>query len=306
MTSFTAIYDLKRAPITFDFGTYLALIDCYRQLKGHHSINLIIKAGAFRKLTPRDLGMPVPEKQWRLKNIILDCCELLPSILDIQVVRSDTDCGQNIDFPENYLKDPASLKRFPYYASDLYPFFNKGAQPRVFKAPEHAFTLIQNITRSPYITLTIRTSRHFSSRNVDLEDWYMFYRYLRESGYTVFVVPDQEDVFSARQFENYDWQAYEPASLDIRIRAALYERALLNICSTNGPTYMMFFSDAPLLAFDQFRGELFKPEDLKKMLGLSPGEIWPWSGPHQRFTWQDSDFKSLVREFKEFKARMRI
>ena len=100
----------------------------------------------------------------------------------------------------------------------------------------------------------------------------MFYRYLRDSGRTVFVVPDQEDVFSAQKFELYDWQAYVPASLDIRLRAALYERASLSIRSNNGPTGMMFFSDAPLLAFDQFRGDAFSIIQWKGLTGLSTSE----------------------------------
>jgi hypothetical protein len=300
MSILTAVYDLKLAPITFDFGTYLAIIDCYRQLNDHSHINLIIRASEYRRKSQRDFALQAAEKHWRLKNIILDCCELLPSIKNIHLLRLGNEQEHRIDFPEDYSTLELNNERLPYLAKDVYHFFEQGAQPRVLKAPEYAHSLIDKYITTPFITLTLRSSRHFTNRNVDLEDWYMFYRYLKGSGYNVIVVPDQDDVLGSRAHELYDWCTYVPASLDIRLRAALYEKAKLNVCSSNGPTGVMFFSDAPLLMFDQTRGDEYSGKQWKKLTGLSPGENWPWCGAHQKMTWRDSDFHSLVGEFKGF------
>lgn len=93
-----AIWDLAIAPITFDFGIYIAVVECVRQLRKAPSIDLTIKTEVFRAFTERDLMMGPDEKRWRLKSIQLDLCELVPTIGRINVAP---EFCETFDFPES-------------------------------------------------------------------------------------------------------------------------------------------------------------------------------------------------------------
>ncbi len=290
-----AVYDLRYSPITFDFAVYLALVDCARQLSDAPAIDLTIRADRFRKQTERDRMIPKAEKEWRLKSIILSCCDLLPSLRDVAVERSGA--IRDYDFPANYPEAYDPYYRPPYLASHVLDLHKMGAAPRALTAPAYAKDFPNRWKN--YVTLTLRTSKHFAVRNADMEEWFKFHDRLLAKGYVVLVVPDTEDVLGERRFMSYPWLCIEPAALDQRLRLALYEGAAMNVCSANGPAAMMFYSHAPVLQFDQLRGGVFNAEKWKGANGFGPGGQFPWSAPNQRMTWVDSTYENLVREFEK-------
>lgn len=292
-----AVYDVAHAPITFDFGVFLALTECARQLSGRDAIDLTVMAREYRDITPRDKLLTPAEKAWRLKNIVMDCCELLPTITNYGLVRTPRD-GQEFEFP------PIG-STFPYLAKDVLRLFKAGANPRCLKAPEHAKALAK-IDR-PYVTLTLRTSTHFPERNVKPMEWRKFANTLKDK-YAVVVVPDQDDLLgsnTSHEYFNEPWIGWaRPAAMDIRMRLALYEGAVMNFCSANGPTALMFYTDAPVLQFDQMRGGTFDEKAWEKLNGFPVGEQFPWSLPTQRMTWTDSNFETLVSEWRAIESRL--
>lgn len=293
---FKVIWDLKRCPVTFDFAFFLAGMDCYRQLhRPEDHVHLTIKTGHFRQASGRDKVMGEDEKQWRVKNILVDMAELLPSIKTL-VVSSSPEEGTAFDYPLN----PEG--RFPYEAKDVTPLFRAGGNPLVFRAPTFAKRL--TAIPPPYVTLTLRVSRFHPARNINLDDWYQFYKYLRGQGLTVAIVPDQEDVLGMQQFMKYDWTIYAPASLDQRLRLGLYEGALMNFGSSNGPIGATFFSNAPVMQFDQLRNGLITKELWQDTNGFEAGGQFPWSRPNQMMTWMDSTLENLVSEWSRVKPTL--
>ncbi|MDX2224351.1 MAG: hypothetical protein SFV21_16490 [Rhodospirillaceae bacterium] len=289
-----SIWDLRICPLTFDFAVWLAIVDCYRQVRGDkEGIDMTIRVDGFRRLTPRDRLTTDDEKLWRLKSIVLDVCELVPSIHTLAVTWQDRG---PFDYPRDYLKTG-----IPYTAKTALDFWYRSASPLVFRSPSFAKTLLP--VKSPYVTLTIRRSWHFAERNVDLNDWFKFYTYLRSEGHTVVVVPDYEDVLGEKAYEKFEWNVYVPAALDIRLRLCLYENAIMNVCSSNGPCAIMFFANTPIMQFDQLRGATISEAEWKKYNGFPVGGQFPWSRPDQRMTWKDSTFENLVGEWKNLKLQ---
>lgn len=286
-----AIWDLQLGPVTFDFAMYLARLDCYRQLHDPMGgIDLTIRVEGFRLSSLRDQAMAAIEKRWRLKNIILGLCDLLPSIQSLTV--TDEDRGP-FDFPPEYNKG-----RIEYYARSITTLFNQGASPAVMIAPAFATQLVAKM--GPYVTLTLRTSHYFPTRNVDLNDWFRFYTYLREHGIKVIVIPDQEDAIGARAYAQFKWATFSEASMDIGLRLALYERAIMNFGSANGPVAVAFLSTAPMIQFDQLRGDTVPATMWERMNNFGVGGQFPWSLPTQRMMWVDSTYDNLVEAWKQF------
>lgn len=284
MTTLTAVYDLKRAPITYDFVVFMVIVDCVRQLGGHDDIHLTIIADQFRRITPRDHLLEDPEKQWRVKNCILDNVELLPTITRVELCKTRPD--RTYDFPEGTT---------PYTPAQLTRYVKAGADPKVLCAPASLWP-----PTGPYITLSLRQSWNFPARNVDHAEWFKFYEYLISKHHKVIVIPDMEDDLTKQDYKKYPWQIHLGASYDIRLRMALYEGAELNIASANGPAAMLFLSHCKVLQLDHRRGGVLSDEVLAGLNGFAPGGQYPWSGPDQRLVPKDSDFNTLVEEYETY------
>ncbi len=281
------VWDLRVAPITFDFAIYLAIVECIRQLRNEDSgIDITIRADEFRTLSSRDKMTSTHEKRWRLKNITLDLCELLPTIKSLTLTSEDRG-------PFDYPPDNPPKNTIYYAARKVVEYHKWGANPIVLRAPAFASKVTSNSISKPYVTLTLRTSRFITARNIDQQEWYRFYGYLRSHGHKVVVVPDQEDYLGDRTYRRFDWEVYEPACMDIRLRLGLYENAIMNVGSSNGPVGAMFYSIAPVLQFDQLRGAVNGPLYWRLTNGFDVGQQYPWSGPNQRMTWTESTFDNL-------------
>lgn len=281
------VYDLKHAPITYDFVIYLVIADCVRQIWKYDDIHLTIITDEFRRVTPRDLKLGETEKRFRIKNCILDNIDLLPTVTKYEVLSRRPD-NQQFDWPTSQTP--------PYTPAVLAQLVASGANPFVLKAPTTPFKLPD----PGYITLTLRTSHNFPERNVSISDWWEFYHYLKNKGETVLVIPDMEDDLADRFYSLYAWPTHLGAAYDVRFRLALYENAKLNIASTNGPTAMLWYTGCPVLMFDQLRGGTFSHQMLTGLNGVPPGMNYPWARPDQRMIPKDSTLDNLVEAYELF------
>lgn len=288
MDSLRAIYDLKSAPVTFDILGFLALVDCLRQYEKRERIDLTILMDGFRMTNQRELTTSEGEKRWRIEGILLQCVATCPAVKDLTI--TDQLPAKNFHFPFEY-----PTGRTPYNPKGLILPFKHGVKPNeCLTAPPFARA---SVPRSD-VTLTIRSARNFSQRNVELADWVAFHKYLHGKGYKVTVIPDQEnpDTYS------FDWDGdvYVPAAFDMRLRMAVYEMSRMNIGSCHGPFTSLFYTNAPYLMFDHLRGGVLTPRFHEGVYGFPVGGQHAWSNENQIITWEDSSFESLVRRFEEW------
>ena len=308
---YRVIYDLNYAPLTFDFGHFLAISEARRQLSSIKSegIHLTILADFYREVTDRDKITKGYEKDWRLKNIILGCCSILPTIKDIHLITDvnevykrpyDWPRGYNSEISETRSQFPnfdRESKSLPCSAQNMIEMHKVGVNPSVLKASSYAKALAKGITPKKYFTLTLRTSWLFSDRNINLDDWHKFYEFLLGEGHDVVVIADHEDYFSGKAYKGYDWEVCDAACLNVELRMAVYEAAQLNFCSSNGPAALMYFSNAKFLQFDQLRADHLGKNFWLKVNGIPVGESFPWFNNLQKLVWKDSSFETLKEEY---------
>lgn len=291
MKTLTAIYDLKQAPVTFDFISYLALTECYRQFYAYDRIDLTILADGYRAQSARERVMPEDEKAWRIVGILQQCVSICPTVKQLTVTDEKPD--KEFELPRGY-PNSATL----YHPKYIIPSFQGGAKPReCFKSPLFARELVPKAD----VTLTIRSSRHFHKRNVNPADWITFHKYLRDKGYKVIVIPDQDDPYTYRH--DWDGDVYIPAAFDMRLRLSAYESAKVNIGSNHGPFTTLFYTNAPYLMFDHMRGGVLSADLHKNSYGFEMGGQHAWSADNQIITWEDSTLQNLVRWFEESRGK---
>ncbi|MEQ8736926.1 MAG: hypothetical protein RIC29_18540 [Rhodospirillaceae bacterium] len=299
------IYDLKFAPITHDFTTYLAWCESTRQIYGADEMFITIKANEYRSKTDKDLAIGRQEKDWRVKNVILDSCWLLPTITATTLLNSDVKVNaENYHLPQSYENFEADRLRYPINMKDLVSLYEKhGKCPKVLEAPSHAQHLIEQMAGHDFITLNLRYSHYAPDRNINLKEWYKFYNYLIEKDHEVLVVPDFEDACSKAEYKKYNWNVFLPACFDQRLRMALYGQAKMNFIASGGTGTMAVFSNKPYIVTDVAAPKTFGANFVsERQLGIPIGASPPWAGEKQSMIWEESTFATLVDAYDKFVA----
>lgn len=287
MKTLKAVYDLKTAPLTFDFLCFLALADCLRQHAECDRISMTILADGFRKAKEREFRTQLDEKMWRIDGILKQCVSICPTVTELSVTDQVT--NRKFHYPIGY-PDTST----PYTPRHLIGPYQTGSKPNTcLKAPVFARELVPEVD----VTLSIRSARHFPERNPDLGDWIAFHKLLRDRGHKVAVIPDQED--PSTYTRDWDGDVYVPAAFDLRLRLAVYESAKMNFGSCHGPFSALFYTDAPFLMFDHLRGGVLTPEVHENLYGFPVGGQHAWSNENQIITWENSTFDNLVRWFEK-------
>ena len=267
-------YDLKYAPVTFDFAFFLVTANAIRQSIGYKTMGVTIVCDGFRKQSPRDLETTIEQKRWRVSHILSKLPFLIPEVDSVTVTDSPLSGLQFPAFPGGYPPAPGTSWEFPYLTSEFIQFYNTDINLRPFKSSEGAKKLINNLFDDNVITISLRNSKFVPERNSNLDEWYKVYQELKKKKFRPIVIPCFDDYMGDKTFANYDWEIFNPAMMDVDLRLALYEKAFDNLCINNGPSTLITQSDCRYKYF-KFVTEGVKntsAEHHKLLFGINPGE----------------------------------
>lgn len=187
---------------------------------------------------------------------------------------------------------------YDYHLSSLVDASRAGFEIPQWKVPDWAFKEIDDYLkgRKP-VVITLRTTDAQPERNSRDPHWAGFCGELYDKKYDFLVIQDTK--YAAYQYGGFEtWQ--RPAR-NAYIRAALYQRALLNLMVGTGPMIWCVFSPAPYLIFKQLvpivGWQQGWPEGWREQEHLEVGEQLPWATPFQKLTWKDDTFENLWEEF---------
>jgi hypothetical protein len=296
----TAYYDLKSAPITFDFVYFLASAVCFSKAQGLNYLDLVVVADAWRVLTPREKAYSDIERTWRLWNLIAQVAQICPHVRNFAIQRSplllvNPDC-----YPRNY--NPRSGYVTPYAVRDVVEFFKSGVDVKCFSASKRAKAFAAQIVNadSRVVTLSPRTAGFDAVRDSNLEFWFQAYSELRHQGFNVIVIPDQDDVLSFRRYSQFDWHVLPEASMNLDIKLAIYEKAVANVVASGGNVGPLLFSNVSF-AIVRTLNEASHVSTAKfhESQGFPPGSQYPWFSEKQCFTWGGDSAEEIVLCAKE-------
>ncbi len=255
-----AYYDLRCAPLSFDFAYYLSALNGHAVNKGYNKITLCVYAPFYRKTNVVELGYPVGYEDRKVRNVIYALAGLTPLIDDIIFTKSGLLPRAADSFPVGY--DPADpayasgspLSLMPCTVVALEAIYQGNGNPRVFRATQLGLEWVNArfVATRPIVTLSVRHTQHDPYRNCSLEEFYQVYQKLSANfpQIQIVVIPDQDDLMRGYAARKFDWLLSPEAALDHELRLALYSKAILNIAWSGGPTWaMLALSDSSYIFF---------------------------------------------------------
>ncbi len=192
---------------------------------------------------------------------------------------------------------------YDYHISNLVDASRAGFVVPQWTVPQWAHDEVTAFlgTQRP-VVITLRELQQQPVRNSKIEDWLRFADSII-GDYPVLFLRDTCKAGQTRALAPFP--TWPRASTNAYVRAALYQRAFVNMMVGNGPIEWCLFSNAPYLSFRQLVPELPQWEHgqakgWREQAHLEIGDQFPWSLPTQRLTWADDTFENLSREFDKF------
>lgn len=299
-----AVYDFALSRVSFDFFGFLVMAELKRREKGLEGVHLVLVPADGDGFHP-NLQYGLDQKKWRLKNIIIDGCWLLPSCRQLSVYQDREQARAAIAglrgpvFPDGYsIENPVPQWQNGWSIIEAH----KGNDPRVLEASAQAHAYIAEWRRAhagerPLVSLTLREASHNAQRNVELSTWIEFAGWLENEGYFPVLVRDTETALLPKPAELGKLADFPAAAFNLDLRMALYEAAFLNLGVTNGPGQLCNYSQVTRsLTF--VTGEWMDVEPTP-MLGsaVDRDESPAFLSKYQRWIWKKPELEILKMEF---------
>lgn len=152
--------------------------------------------------------------------------------------------------------------------------------------------------RRKLIVISLRQYGYMPGRNSNVETWLGFAHSLDPELYSVVIVPDTEGAMESEIMETGNIRVLAAASWNVQLRAALYQRAWLNVAVVHGPMETCFYNHlARYLVFIQPDTAAETKTDALIGAGFKIGHSLPFSLPWQRWIWQADHADAIRREF---------
>lgn len=310
----TAFYDFEVSPPTFDFSDFLALAELARRRHGAKALHVIVvptKGGGFRN---DDSVFDEADKRWRLYNILIPSCALLPRFAGLTVCQSRTHAEElekslsGPVFPDDY---STARPRADFMLSGIVAAAVQGKDIPKFRATQQATAYLKQWLRQcangrRTVSITLREATHQPARNSNLSAWTDFARRLDPDRYITVFVRDTERAFDPvpPALQDFLICPFAPVNLDLRI--ALYEQCWLNMMVPNGPGVICWLDEhVRLLMFKMLCEESNNASSLYvASQGLRIGGQAPFATPFQRMVWEPDSLEVIEREFAAMAERI--
>lgn len=297
-------YDTRLAPVTFDFGSYLVIANAERQLLKLDSLSVHLHRPGFRNKTVREHAYDLGTKEWRFNHILLALTTILPTVSTVRWSKHNPSEIRFPSFPISYPPRSSAehATSIPYLSNTLLRYKGKGLDLLPYQATDYSANLASSLARisdkerGRLVTISLRTSNQQTERNSNLRSWHEVYKRLSAAGFTVFVIPDFEDVLGERQFQQFDWNVFLPAVFDLSVRLGLFSTAIMNLGVLNGILVPLFHSTYPYLIFKPNVETINQTTTtwLRDIFGIEKGENFWWATREQRLSWEVDDSPQVI------------
>jgi hypothetical protein len=305
-----AFYDLEVSNETFDVVTFLGAADAARQQHGCSALHLVIVPATTGDGFVDDFFKlyDTPEKRWRLRHILQPAASLLPACVGVSVCpsrRHATMLSRNLCEPRFPTEYTPSLPINSSSWAEINSANAAGLSPNAIRASEVAKNHVERWLSSracdrKVLVITLRECHYTPERNSNLAAWGRFLHALDQRVYALVILRDLATAVDPPPAEFPDCLYFPEAVWNLELRAALYERAYLNLTINNGPSMLLYLN--PLCRYLSFKLVTSScapttPEYFKRV-GLPIGSQPAVATDFQRLVWQDDEEATLHQEFQ--------
>lgn len=289
---FTAYYDLRCSPATYDIVAFLCAAEAHRrrEAKRRHldrvePMQIIMLPGPFGGFRRDDFWPPtIRQREMMRDNVAVPMAKMLGATsIEVSSFR-----------PGEPLQNSIGFGRPMYGLSVQVEAMREGVRPLRAGPPPRQ--------KDRLVTITLREAEHWPERNSNVDAWMQAALAIRTMGFDVIVVRDTERADAAFG----DIETSPKASRDLYQRGWLYERAACNMFVNNGPAWFAMALDAHVLMLKPTVEGLTRScsADYFRECGIEPGigQI-PGAPSYQRIVWQEDEAKSIIAAFDDFIGR---
>ncbi|TMP33851.1 hypothetical protein CWB98_18880 [Pseudoalteromonas rubra] len=252
-----AFYDLSQNLACYDVLYFCALANLERIKRNLQHIQFIIVPN--KSLSCEDLGFNVfhegDDLIWRIEKIlqgVMTCvinnigCTILPYKESAQYYSDAPNT-----YPDNFIPGNSRNR----VSSKVLNTLCESHDLTYLKAPKPAHEIVysflkQKANNKKIVTLTLRECSSHSKRNSNVVEWMKFATYLQENGYFPVIIRDSYKAHLEYGCDFDQFTCMPLASMDFKIRLALYEQAFVNMSISNGPTVAYnFITNCPAITF---------------------------------------------------------
>jgi tetratricopeptide (TPR) repeat protein len=293
------------SPLSFDFFTYLIEAERNRQERGLDEIHIVFVPQA-PSIEYGERLFTDSHESWRLHNMLITSCWLLPSCKNISACNSRED-AEIIEkklaayiFPKKYtVAKPIAHHHtgWPIIAGHL--GYNLQSLTASEQAKDYAQQWIEEHSDGKKtIALTLREATFTPKRNSDVSEWVKFARLLQENGYFPVILRDIETALDKAPAEFEGIATFPEGVFNLELRMAFYEQCYMSAFVSNGPSTPCYFGNtARYLYF--VTGEWLHEEPTPfNRIGLGRGTTPPFANHYQRWLWFDQDADRFLKEVK--------
>lgn len=280
-----AVYDLAVSPPTYDFIGFLVSAERQRIRSGRKTLTIAIVSGpnaGFRQddLPPHD---PVIRRKM-LDNIVKPMCRLLPSCAEVLELGRDE--------IKELMKTHSPVFPTGYEAEKPKPHYGTIHMLKSVRAGVMPLAIPGVAPVKDLVTVTLRQSHYWPTRNSNVAEWVKVARVLQERGKRVVFIPDTDGYGS----ELDGFELDKLASTDLMQRARLCAGAELNLSVNNGPAGMFWLM--PQVSMMVFKMEAPDAPCVNAAFfasqGLPVGSQIGRAG--HKIVWADDDAETILRE----------
>ena len=315
-----AFYDLKVAPVTFDFLWFLAASELRRRRSGLKSIHVVIVPGPHdgvrRERDDYEMAVDPQARRARIHNILIPACRLLPSCTGLTLAASRAEAA--------YLRSVVARHVLPTDYEPALPVFAgphscleaaRQGEPDIacLRAPAEELRAIDawakaNAGERRIVTLTLRRYGYMPARNSNLSAWTSFARELDASRYLPVFIPDTNDSIEGMPAELREFTVFPEAAWNVALRMALYERAYVNLGVNNGPMGLAWLNARVRYATLKIETADVPQTTLKfiRSFGFEPGKSLPFATPLQEWVWEDDTPDVITAAFNRLTERIEV
>jgi len=314
-----AVYDLNAMPTSYDIAWFLAAAEVERRDRGLAGVHVVISLfdRPFRHAKPAGHEDHVDEADmlWRVENIIVPCCSLLPSCASYSLMPSPLATARLLSqvrhlWPEQW----QSPNRRPTL-TQIYNHAISGLNRLKIGGPLRAPTRGRGYVRDwiektaggrSLVVITLRNHHGGPARNSDLASWLAFADSLDRARFLAIFVPDTLHALSADPVDYHGHVLFAPAAHNMGLRLALHEAAYLNLSVSNGPAYLSVLDEASrYLMFKILVPGLHLTSAEHLAAQGFPKDTTPaFATAFQKWVWEDDQTSTLHREFEAISAKI--
>lgn len=313
-----AFYDLKVQPVTFDVLWFLAAADLQRRSMGLERLHVVVVPGPQGGVREEEPGyesaVDADARRWRIHNVLVAAFGCLPSCGGFTLAGTRSVAGSLRDgarhvYPVGY--EPA-MPHAPFPSAECVASARRArASIAVLRAPPAGLRYVERWAASRLhgrrlVTVTLRDYAYGAARNSDVAAWAAFIRELDPARFYPVLVVDTERTLDEPVEAIRGIPIFREASWNVQLRAALYERAWLNLGVNNGPMGLCWLNErARYITFKLLTPSVAQAtEDFNAARGFIAGESLPFAGRYQKWVWEDDSLPVIRREFAAMAAHL--